>query len=150
MPVCLSVCLSFGLSAELNFHNRVLCLFSFVKLVLFLKKQNVLKLCDITSTKGYAHSSVCPSFCLSLSPSVCPSIHPSVHWSPYNHFAWQVKKMIASDLCSAYGVVINLEMVGQECLSAYLYACQSICLSLKTAAHASLCTYTAGHYAVLV
>ena len=58
--------------------------------------------------------------------------------------------MIASDLCRAYGVVINLEMVGQECLSAILYVCQSICLSLKTAAHASLRTYMAGHYAVFL
>ena len=63
--------------------------------------------------------------------SVWPSIRLSIG-SPYNHFAWRIKKKIASDLCLAHGVVINLEMVGQECLSANLYVCQSIGLSLNT------------------
>ena len=57
--------------------------------------------------------------------SVWPSLRLSIG-SPYNHFAWRIKKKIACDLCRAYGVVINLEIVGQECLSANLYVCQSI------------------------
>ena len=87
----MSFCLSFGLSADLNFHNYVFYLVFFVKLVIFIKKYNVLKLWAITSTKVYAHSSVCPS----LSLSVCPSIH----WFPHNYFAGRVNTNIASDLC---------------------------------------------------
>ena len=120
----------------MNFRNRVFCLvLCFTKLVIFLENQNVLKSCDATYIKGYAHSSVCPPLC----PSVCPcsSIHRSVLWFSQNHFAWWVKTKIANDLGHAYGLVINLKMVGQKCLSANLYVWQSICLSLKSAAHAS-------------
>ena len=85
------------------------------------------------------HKRLCSFICLSASMPIClsVSVHLSDLWFPQNHFAWWVKTKIARDLGHAYGIVINLKMVGQKCLSANLYVWQSICLSLKSVAHAS-------------
>ena len=81
---------------------------------------------------------LCPLICLSAPQPICLSVYPSVSpLVPPYHFTWRVKTKITSDYRHAYGVVINPKMVSQESLSANLYVCQSICLSLKSAAHAS-------------
>ena len=81
---------------------------------------------------------LCPLICLYAPQPISLSVYPSVSsLVPPYHFTWRVETKIASDFCRAYGIVINPKMVSQESLSANLYVCQSISLSIKTAAHAS-------------
>ena len=76
------------------------------------------------SVRPYAH----------LSVRVRPSVGPLV---PPEPLCLVGKDKDSEGLIHAYGIVINLKMVGQKCLSANLYVWQSICLSLESVAHAS-------------